>query len=158
MKHTLLALLLLLSGTGPSVFAQSGPPAWAGQGRHLTEAGTEASEDLVALDRFLTMNDAQLDQLQKAIEKVRSMTPTQRAVLKKQMLEYRKLPAEQRDQIRAGWGWQSEADRNDWPVMMRSKPEADRARVQAEIQALPPESRAAHKHDLLEQWRQLGAR
>jgi len=99
------------------------------------------------------MSDEQLDQLQKAIIRVRGMTPEARKGLLKKMADYERLPAEQREQVRAGWGWLSDKDRSDWPLMMHARSEDERNTIQAEIQSLPPAQRAARKHALLEAWR-----
>jgi len=149
MKTIVILLSTVLAATG--LMAQGGPPPHAGRQAHTTT--TAVGEDLAALDQFLAMEDAQLDQLQQAIARVRAMTPAERAGLRVQIAEYRRLPTEQREKVRAGWGWLTEADRNDWPQMMHSISDAERAAIQAEIQALPPEQRATRKHALLEAWR-----
>lgn len=110
-------------------------------------------DDFPALERFLTLSDEQLDRIQQAVAKVRAMSPAERAALHAQLHAFRQLPEAEREQVRAGWGWQNEQDRVDWPTMMRSLPAADRLQIQRELQSLPPESRAAHKHGLLEKWR-----
>lgn len=147
----ILTLFLSAAMAATGLMAQGGPPPHAGPRNHTT--GIAVSDDLAALDQFLAMDDAQLDQLQQAITRVRAMTPAERANLRARIADYRQLPAEQREKVRAGWGWQSDSDRNDWPLMMRSKPEAERSAIQAEIQSLPPEQRATRKHELLETWR-----
>ena len=81
------------------------------------------------------------------------MSPAERAALHAQLHAFRQLPEAKRTQVRAGWGWQTEQDRVDWPPMMRSLPEAERVRIQRELQSLPPEARATHRHALLEKWR-----
>ena len=119
--------------------------------------GAGPGDDFPALERFLTLSDEQLDRIQQAVAKVRAMSPAERAALHAQLHAFRQLPEAKRAQVRAGWGWQTEQDRVDWPPMMRSLPETERVRIQRELQSLPPEARAAHKHVLLEKWRQLGS-
>lgn len=110
-------------------------------------------DDFPALERFLTLSDDQLDRIQKAVAKVRAMNPAERAALHAQLHAFRQLPEDKRQQVRAGWGWQNERDRDDWPAMMHSLPAAERAAIQTELQSLPPEGRPARKHELLEEWR-----
>ncbi len=110
-------------------------------------------DDFPALERFLTLSDDQLDSIQKAVAKVRAMSPAERAALHAQLHAFRQLPEAKRAQVRAGWGWQNERDRDDWPAMMRSLPVAERAAIHTELQSLPPEDRPARKHELLEEWR-----
>lgn len=149
MKTLLFLLTAVMAATG--LMAQGGPPPHAGPRAHASVVAV--GDDLAALDQFLAMDDAQLDQLQQAITRVRAMTPVERASLRARIVDYRQLPTEQREKVRAGWGWQSEADRNDWPLMMRSLPDAERSAIHTELQSLPPEQRATRKHTLLETWR-----
>jgi len=158
MKRLILTLIVFACTASVSVVAQGGPPSWAGKGQGRNEVNKEGPEDLIALDRFLSMSDSQLDQLMQAISKVRAMTPAQRTAMKKQMAEYRNLSPEQREQVRTGWGWLNEEDRSDWPLMMHSKSDAERAAIQTEIQNLTADKRAARKHALLEDWRKAAAK
>jgi hypothetical protein len=148
MKTIVILLSTILATIG--LMAEGGPPPHTDS---QARTATAASDDLAALDQFLAMDDAKLDQLQQAITRVRAMTPTERANLRHQIAEYRRLSSEQREKVRAGWGWLNDSDRNDWPQMMHSLPDAGRAAIQSEIQALPPEQRAIRKHALLESWR-----
>lgn len=158
MKTTLImgsilgAVLLLLPTPGR---AQGGPPPWAGQGGgpHASRDAAAGDDEFAALERFLAMSDAELDEMQQAIARVRAMTPGQRAQLRAQIAAYHQLPAERREEIRAGWGWHDARDRDDWRAMMRAKSPEERAAIQAELQALPADQRMARKHALLEAWR-----
>lgn len=167
MKHrfALFVLVVLATCTARPLAAAGGPPPWAGQGGAGAGAGggparasiapSEAGEqaELAALERFLSMSDEELDQLQRAIARVRAMSPAERSALREKMLEFRRLPAAHREQVRLGWGWVSDEDRRDWPEWMRSRSDEERAAIQAELQQLPVEERAARKHVLLEAWR-----
>jgi len=149
MKIRTLSLLFVLVTMPLSLSAgQGGPPAHAGQGRQL-----RAADELGSLERFLLMSDEQLDQLQQAIARVRAMSPAERSALKEKLATYRSLPEHERNALRAGAGWVSDQDRQDWPRMMHSLPETDRLALQAELQALPSGQRAARKHELLKTWR-----
>jgi hypothetical protein len=144
-------LLALWSSAG----AQGGPPPWAGQGGGPRAATANAlgSDEFAALERFLSMSDAELDEMQRAIARVRAMTPEQREHMRAQIAAFHQLPAERREEIREGWGWHDARDRDDWRTMMRAKTTEERAAIQAELQVLPAEQRMARKRALLEAWR-----
>ncbi|PTY06162.1 hypothetical protein DB347_11970 [Opitutaceae bacterium EW11] len=153
MKTSLALVVLLLAPV--ALFAQNGPPAHRGPGVH---AALHAGDELAVLDQFLGLSNAELDQLQQAIARVRAMSPAERAALKEKIVAYRQLPENQRQQVRRGWGFENDQDRQDWPTMMHAKTDDERATVQKELQALPPEQRAARKHELLEAWRAASSR
>jgi hypothetical protein len=151
MKSWILGLTLFLLPA--SAVAQAGPPQWAGQGAGPRAASDVADDEFGALERFLTMSEAELDEMQQAIARVRAMTPGQRAQLRAQIAAFRQLPEERREQIRGGWGWHDARDREDWRVMMHAKTVEERAAIQAELQALPADQRVARKHAILDAWR-----
>jgi hypothetical protein len=151
MKTFLFLFLTLLVFTHAPLHAQNGPPAHAGgKGLH---AALHSGDDLAALDQFLSMSDAELDQLQSAIARVRAMSPAEREAFRQKMIAYRQLPEGERQQVQQRWGWQSEQDRSDWSIMMRSKTEPERSAIQADVQSQPSDQRAARKHAILETWR-----
>lgn len=155
-RHPLRFILLALTvavGAGTTL-AAGGPPAGTAtccENGECACAKLRATEDLSALERFLDMGDEQLDRIQQAVAKVRAMTAEERAALHAQLHAFRQLPPAQRERVRAGW--RNDRDHTDWPQMMRSLPEAERAAIQAEIQNLAPVERALRKHELLEAWR-----
>ena len=153
---TPLFLLLATAVFVAQPLAVAAPAELATTGRR-NDATASPSEDFPALERFLTLSDEQLDRIQQAVAKVRAMSPAERAALHAQMQAFRQLPEAKREQVRAGWGWQNEQDRADWPSMMRSLPPSERAAIQAELQSLPPEHRSARKHALLNKWREAKA-
>ena len=151
MKTSLFLFLTLLVFTHAPIHAQNGPPAHAeGKGLH---AALRSGDDLAALDQFLSMSDSELDQLQSAIARVRAMSPAEREAFRQKMIAYRQLPEGERQQVQQRWGWQSEQDRSDWSVMMRSKTEPERSAIQTDVQSQPSDQRAARKHAILETWR-----
>lgn len=150
-----LILGVVLAAMPGQVGAQGGPPPWAGQGR----GAAAVHDEFAALERFLSMDDAELEAMQQAIARVRAMTPEQRSALHAQLAAYRQLPEDRRAEVRAGWGWHDAKDRDDWRAMMRSKSSEDRSAVQRELLALPVEQRMTRKHEMLEAWRRaLGDR
>ncbi len=151
-SQLILTGLLLCVARAP---AQNPSPAQTGQRLHAT---LRDNDDLTALDYFLSMSDTELDQLQTAIARVRAMSALERAAFREKIIAYRQLPENDRQQLRQGWGWQNEQDRNDWRSMMQSKTEPERSAIQTELQSVSPEQRTAHKHKLLEAWRSQSAR
>jgi hypothetical protein len=149
MKNRALLILFLLVLATPFVSAQGGPPPHTGKGPRVAALG----DDLVALDYFLTMSDAELDRLLAAITRVRAMSSEERAAFRQKMIEYRSLPEEQRSVIRQGWGWTDQADRDDWRTMMLGKSEAERSAIQKELQSLAPEARTDRRLEMLREWR-----
>jgi hypothetical protein len=109
--------------------------------------------ELVALERFLSSSDAELDDLRRAIDRVRALSPEERRRLLERIVTFRALPESQRAQVRAGWGWVDARDRREWPEYMHALEAEERRSVQSAIEALPPQKRAAYKHALLERWR-----
>jgi prophage DNA circulation protein len=145
---SLLALTaaLALAATGSRVAAQPASPS-------TTTADAAAVAEFAAVERFLSLSNEQLDELQKAIARIRAMTPAERTALLERITTFRRLPASDRDAIRAGSGWLNEQDRLDWPRLMRSLNDAQRAEIHAVLPNLPVNERARWKHERLEVWR-----
>ena len=113
----------------------------------------ESASELAALEQFLGLSDAQLDQLMAALARVRAMSAEERAAFAAEIRAYRGLPGEQRRQIRDGWGRQGAESRDDWRRMMLALDPEARARVQAELQSLPPDERVRRRLEMLEDWK-----
>lgn len=120
-------------------------------------ADAAAAAEFAAVERFLSLSNEQLDDLQKAIARIRAMTPAERTALLERITAYRRLPASDRDAIRAGAGWLNEQDRIDWPRMMRSLSDAERAEIHGVLPNLPMTERARWKHERLETWRRASS-
>ena len=97
------------------------------------------------------MDNAQLARVERAVARLRAMSPAERAALHERLSAFHRLPPAERNRVRAGW--RDERDRADWPQMMHSLTPEQRAAVQAELQALDPADRATRKHELLDAWR-----
>ncbi|HLP08256.1 MAG TPA: DUF3106 domain-containing protein [Opitutaceae bacterium] len=147
MKHLQRLLLALAALLLP--LALGATPVDASPAAPETPA-TEVQE-FAALERFLSMDDAQLERIQRAIARLRAMTPAERAALHDRMHSFHRLPPGERARVRAGW--RDERDQADWPRMMHALPDAERSAIQAELQSLEPADRATRKHELLEIWR-----
>jgi Protein of unknown function (DUF3106) len=120
-------------------------------------------KELAAVEQFLDLDDAELDQLQQVIDRIRAMTPDQRTALRREIAAYRQLPETQREQMRRGWGrthpgmgagsgWgQMPAQIQDgWREMMQGATPEQHAAIQAQLQSLPPDQRTAYRRQLVE--------
>jgi hypothetical protein len=149
MKRTADILLRLIA----TVTALACLPALADERATSSLLNGHSAGELAALEQFLGLSDAQLDQLIDALQRVRAMTPEERVGFAKAIRDYRQLPGEQRRQIRDGWGRQSDASRDDWRRMMQALGPDERARIQAELQAADPDQRVQRRLEILEAWR-----
>jgi hypothetical protein len=138
-------LLLLLAGLlvlGPLHAGDSVPAN--------TAAELPASREMAALEHFLDLTDDDLDQMQRVIARIRAMSPAERAALRLEVEKFRSLPAPQRHQLRLGWGALDERLQDGWRRMMQAATPERRAEIQARLQALPPEKKAAYRQELAE--------
>jgi hypothetical protein len=106
--------------------------------------------ELAALEQFLNLSDAELAQMEAVIARIRAMTPAQRATLRTEVAAFRRLPEQQRLQIRQGWGGMPADIQSGWREMMqRAKPER-RAEIQTKLQGLTPDEKMRYRRDLVE--------
>jgi hypothetical protein len=145
---TVVWVLFLSVGMSADAWAQGGPPAGAGSGATVK---TAAQDELAALDQFLGMNEAELSAVQKAVAKVQAMSPAERAKLRAALHTYRCLPESKRQQLRCEW--KDATEHREWSERMRAKTADERTAMQTELQALPPEARAARRQYWLKIWR-----
>jgi DNA-directed RNA polymerase specialized sigma24 family protein len=54
--------------------------------------------------------------------------------------------------MRQGWGWMPPEIQNGWREMMQGATPERRAEIQAKMQALPPEEKAAFRRQLVEEY------
>lgn len=139
MKTKTLALLLPLLLLGVPVLPAAEPSA-------------AQAREMDALEKFLALDDTQLDEMQAAIARVRAMRPEERAQLRGKIREFRQLPAEQRQALRQGWGQMPEHLRDGWREMMQAADEARRAQVRAELEKAAPEEKNAVRQRLVEEF------
>lgn len=132
--------------------AQGGPPAHAGQGagRGAVAAATAGAEDVAALERFLSMSDAELAALQKAIARVQAMSAEEKATIRARLRTYCEASDEQRAQWRRG-GF-SEKEHACWAAHMHALAPEARAELQAKLHALPAEQRTEQRRAWLQTW------
>lgn len=110
------------------------------------------ARELSTLEQFLSLDDAQLAQLQQAIARVRAMTPAERARLRAQIDAFRRLPAPEREQLRRGWGHEPAAVRDGWRDLMQSLDETGRAEIRRQLEGLAPEERTKRRRELVEKF------
>jgi hypothetical protein len=112
-------------------------------------ASTSASE-LAALEQFLNLSDAELAQMEAVIARIRAMTPAQRTTLRTEIAAFRKLPEQQRLQLRQGWGGMPAEIQTGWREMMQSTTPERHAEIQAKLQTLTPDEKMRYRRDLVE--------
>ena len=110
----------------------------------------QPAQDMAAVDRFLDLSNDELDQLQQVIARIRAMSPEERAALRVEIEKFRKLPADEREHLRKGWGWMPAELQDAWREMMRSSTPERRAAIQKELQSLDPAGKAARRRALAE--------
>ena len=145
MKTTLCLLVLAVSLSGAPLRAAD--PAAATPPR-----STDTEVDLAALERFLDLPDEELDQMQRAIALIRAMSPEEKAALRREMDKFRRLPDDQRRQLRHGWGAVEERVQDAWRRMMHSATPERRQEIQQQLQSLPPEKKADFRRQLAEEF------
>ncbi len=114
-------------------------------------------KELAAVEQFLELSDADLDQMQQVIARIRAMKPEERVALRGEIARYRQLPEPQRQQIRQGWGWMPPEIQNGWREMMQSATPERRAEIQTKMQSLAPEQKTNYRRQLVEEFLQAKA-
>jgi hypothetical protein len=107
-------------------------------------------KELGAVEQFLGLSDAELDQLQQVLARIRAMKPAERAALQAEIERYRQLPQPQREEMRRGWGWMPREVQDGWREMMQGATPERRAEIQAKLQAMDPEARLSYRRQLVE--------
>lgn len=115
---------------------------------------TDKELDLAALERFLDLPDDELDQMQRAITLLRAMGPQEKAVLRREMEKFRRLPEAERRQLRHGWGAVEKRVQDAWRQLMHTATPERRQEIQRQLQALPPEKKADFRRQLAEEFLQ----
>lgn len=142
---TILPLLLLACALFGAVRLPAEPATT------IAPSATETRE-MVALEKFLALDDAQLDEMQRAIARVRAMSPAERAKLRGQIAQFRQLPAAERQAWRQGWGQLPAELRDGWREMMQSATEAERAEIHRQLEAAAPGERIAVRRQLVDEF------
>ncbi|ACB74719.1 DUF3106 domain-containing protein [Opitutus terrae] len=114
--------------------------------------GTPPAREFAAVEQFLHLSDAELDEIARVVERIRAMTPEQRATLAKEIAAFRAMPEPQRRHLRQGWGQVSDELRDGWRAMMQAATPERHAEIRAKLQSLPPEERAAYRQRLVEEF------
>lgn len=130
--------LAFAAGTWPGFAAQPAP-------RSAAEI-----KELTSVEQFLGLTDAELDQMQQVLARIRAMKPAERTALRAEIEKYRQLPATQREQLRQGWGWMSRDIQDGWREMMQSTTPEEHAEIQKVLHSLPPEQRTEYRRKMVE--------
>lgn len=109
-------------------------------------------KELAAVEQFLALSDADLDQVQQVIARIRAMKPEERAALRTEITRYRQLPEAQRQELRQGWGWMPREIQDGWREMMQGASPERRAEIQNKMQSLPVEQRMTYRRQLVEDY------
>lgn len=141
--HTLLFRVVLLAGLVWLPAASAGQPA--------SRPAAELKE-LATVEQFLGLSDAELDQVQQVLARIRAMKPAERAALRAEVEKFRQLPENQRQQLRQGWGWMPTNIQDAWREMMQNATPERRTEVQTKIQSLSPDDRLTYRKQLAEDY------
>ncbi len=109
-------------------------------------------KELASVEQFLGLSDAELDQMQQVLARLRAMKPAERAALRVEIEKYRQLPEAQRQQLRQGWGWMPRDVQDAWREMMQNATPERRAEVQQKLQAMTPDERLEYRRRLSEEY------
>lgn len=115
-----------------------------------------AAQEMAVLEHFLELTDADLDQMQQVITRIRAMTPAERAALRREIRNYRQLPPQERQLLRQGWGAMDRKIQDGWRRMMQTASPERRAEIQALMQAAAPEEKNALRRRLVEEYLAAG--
>ena len=122
----------------------------AAQTPPVSPASSASVSELAALEQFLNLSDAELAQMEAVIARLRAMTPAQRTTLRTEIAAFRKLPEQQRLQLRQGWGGMPAEIQSGWREMMQSATPERHAEIQAKLQTLTPDEKMRYRRDLVE--------
>jgi hypothetical protein len=119
-------------GSGRSQMGRSG-----GVVRQFSSASVEA------LDRFLAMSDDELAAIEQTIQRIRAMSPEERAAYRNKVREYYQLPETEQERIQVAWGQLDNRLREQWRTFMQSLGEKERLELQTQLRAIEPENKVA---------------
>jgi hypothetical protein len=122
----------------------------AGPATTPASAASSSASELAALEQFLNLSDAELAQMEQVIARLRAMTPAQRTALRAEIATFRKLPEQQRLQLRQGWGGMPAEIQAGWREMMQSATPERHAEIQTKLQTLSPDEKMRYRRDLVE--------
>lgn len=109
-------------------------------------------KELASVEQFLGLSDAELDQMQQVLARIRAMKPAERTALRSEIDKFRQLPEAQRQQLRQGWGWMPREIQDAWREMMQGATPERRSEVQAKLQAMSPDERMTYRRQLTEEY------
>jgi len=144
-----IALLVLVGSAvmGAGLLGAADVPAAAAAPRPAAEL-----KDLATVEQFLGLSDAELDQVQQALARIRAMKPEERAALRAEIVKFRQLPEGQRQQLRQGWGWMPREIQDAWREMMQAASPERHTEIQQKLQAMSSDERLAYRRQLAEEY------
>lgn len=113
-----------------------------------------ALQEMAAVERFLSLSDAELDLMLQVIARIRAMKPAERTALQAEIARFRQLPEAERQQMRQGWGGMPAEIQEGWREMMQQATNERRSEIQAKLQALSPEEKMVYRRALVEEYLQ----
>lgn len=152
MKIIALLVLVGTAVTGAGLLLAADTPAASGPAKSAPPRAAAELKDFAAIEQFLGLSDAELDQVQQVLARVRAMKPEERAALRTEMAKFRQLPEGQRQQLRQGWGWMPREIQDAWREMMQSASPERHAEIQQKLQAMTPDERLAYRRQLTEDY------
>lgn len=75
--------------------------------------GMEGSDEMVVLDRLLSMPPDQLARVRRALERIEAMTPEEREELRERLRDFRSISPDQRQEIRERWRTMTPEERRE---------------------------------------------
>ena len=148
MKSILTTFSRVMVGAGLLVACSFGStPAAQPASRPVSEL-----KELASVEQFLGLSDAELDQIQQVLARIRAMKPAERATLRTEIEKYRQLPDAQRQQLRQGWGWMPREIQDAWREMMQGVTEARHTEIQTKLQTLSSDEKMAFRRKLTEDY------
>jgi Spy/CpxP family protein refolding chaperone len=109
-------------------------------------------KELATVEQFLGLSDAELEQIQQVIARIRAMKPAERTALRAEIEKYRQLPDAQRQHLRQGWGWMPPEVQDAWREMMQAATPEQRVEMQQKLQAMDPDARLAYRRQLVDEY------
>lgn len=149
-----IALLVLVGTvvTGAGLLCAADAPTASASGNVAAPRPAPELKDLATVEQFLGLSDAELDQVQQVLARIRAMKPEERAALRTEIAKFRQLPEGQRQQLRQGWGWMPREIQDAWREMMQAATPERHAEIQKKLQAMTPDERLAYRRQLSEEF------
>lgn len=111
----------------------------------------EQTHKMSNLQVFLSMSDAQLERMEKAIRDIREMTPEEKEALRRKLDEYTNLPKQQRDSMNKAWGQLDQKIKNAWRTYVDSLAQEELDELRRKMDSLSHSDRFEFRMNLLKE-------